>query len=272
MSFFDAIGLEKVLRDNVQYDALISGEEAVGILEDIKPIEAINPWDREAMRRDRNLQANPFSQIFKYTDPVSPYAGSIHDAPNVVKLIGEFRSLRINAEEFTATSGKRYIRISGYAGVRRIVTGTRYGANHPIMLNMGIGMQGLKDGIVKGVKFCLVFSFGYRGLEWAFKDEYHFADFLGNVTADMAKTALVAAGSWVTGTLMLSGAVAGASIIGVGIIVFAMGFGIAVALEYIDSQYGLSEKIIQYLREESKRQPRTPEADVNKILHSLPRR
>ena len=223
------------------------------------------------MLRDRNRQANPFSPIFKYTDPVSPYVGTIHDAPNVIKLIGEFRSLRINAEEFTAASGKRYIRISGYAGVRRIVTGTRYGANHPTMLNMGIGMQGLKGGIVKGVKFCLVFSFGYRGLEWAFKDEYHFADFLGNITADMAKTALVAAGSWVTGTLMLSGAVAGASIIAVGIIVFAMGFGIAVALEYIDSQYGLSEKIIQYLREESKREPRTPEADVNKILHSLPR-
>ncbi len=133
-------------------------------------------------------------------------------------------------------------------------------------------MQGLKDGIVKGVKFCLVFSFGYRGLEWAFKDEYHFADFLGNVTADMAKTALVAAGSWAFGTLLLSGAVAGASIIGVGLIVFTVGFGIAVALEYIDSQYGLSEKVIQYLREESKRELRTPEADVNKILHSLPRR
>ncbi|MEG0279838.1 MAG: hypothetical protein RR510_14585 [Morganella sp. (in: enterobacteria)] len=152
------------------------------------------------------------------------------------------------------------------------MTGTRYGANYPIMLNMGIGMQGLKDGIVKGVKFCLVFSFGYRGLEWAFKDEYHFADFLGNITADMAKTALVAAGSWAFCTLLLSGSITGVSIIAVGLIVFTVGFGIAVALEYIDSQYGLSEKIIQYLKEESKREPRTPEADVNKILHSLPRK
>ncbi|MGJ7250711.1 hypothetical protein [Morganella morganii] len=269
--FFDAIGLEKALRDNVQYEALISAEQAVEILEDIKPPEPVNSGDRDAMRRDRNRQANPFSTIFKYTDPVAPYAGTIHDIPSVIKLIGEFRSLGINAKEFTAANGKTYIRISGHAGVRRIVTGTRYGANHPTMLNMGIGMQGLKDGIVKGVKFCLVFSFIYRGLEWAFKDEYHFADFLGNVTADMAKTALVAAGSWAVGAFYLSTVAVGASIIAVGFIVLLVGFGITVALDYIDKKYGLSEGIIKYLKEESKRNPRTPEADINKILHSFPR-
>ena len=86
----------------------------------------------------------------------------------MIKLIGEFRSLGINAKEFTAANGKTYISISGHAGVRRIVTGTRYGANHPTMLNMGIGMQGLKDGIVKGVKFCLVFSFIYFPVQFRF--------------------------------------------------------------------------------------------------------
>lgn len=268
--FFDAIGLEKVLRENVQYEALISAEQAVEILEDIKPPMPVNSGDRDAMLRDRNRQANPFSTIFKYTDPVSPYAGTIHDTPGVIKLIGEFRSLDINAKEFKAANGKTYIRISGRAGVRRIVTGTRYGANHPTMVNLGIGMEGLKDGIIKGIKFCLVFSFIYRGLEWAFKDEYHFADFLGNVTADMAKMALVAAGSASMGAIALSAGLFGGSIIGVGIVVLGIGFGITVGLEYIDSKYGLSEKIIQYMRGESKR-TRTPQADVNKILHSLPR-
>ncbi|MEG0278610.1 MAG: hypothetical protein RR510_05140 [Morganella sp. (in: enterobacteria)] len=268
--FFDAIGLEKVLRDNVQYEALISAEQGIEILEDIKPPVPVNSGDREAMLRDRNRQANPFSAIFKYTDPVSPFAGTIHDTPSVIKLVGEFRSLGINAKEFKAANGKTYIRISGHAGVRRIVTGTRYGANHPTMLNLGIGMQGLKDGIVKGVKFCLVFSFLYRGLEWAFKDEYHFADFLGNVTMDMAKMALVAAGSAVAGSLALSVGVFGGSIIGVGIIVLATGFFIALSLEYIDSKYGLSKKVIQYMKDESKR-TRTPQGDINKILHSFPR-
>lgn len=268
--FFDAIGLEKVLRENVHYEALISAEQAVEILEDIKPPEPVNRGDREAMLRDRNRQANPLSTFFKYTDPVAPYAGTIHDIPNVIKLAGEFQSLGISAKEFTAANGKTYIRISGRAGVRRIVTGTRYGASHPTMLNFGIGMQGLKDGIVKGIKFCLVFSFIYRGLEWAFKDEYHFADFLGNVTVDMAKMALVAAGSAAAGTIALSVGLFGGSIIGVGIVVLLVGFGITASLEYIDSKYELSEKIIQYMRDESKR-TRTPQGDINKILHSFPR-
>lgn len=58
--------------------------------------------------------------------------------------------------------------------------------------------------------------------------------------------------------------------IAVGLMVLFVGFGITAGLEYIDRKYGLSEKFIQYLREESKR-TRTPQADVNKILHSLPR-
>ncbi len=115
------------------------------------------------MLRDRNRQANPFSTIFKYTDPVSPHAGTIHDTPSVIKLVGEFRSLGINAKEFKAANGKTYIRISGHAGVRRIVIGTRYGANHPTMLNLGIGMQGLKDGIVNSVWFSHCFTGDWNG-------------------------------------------------------------------------------------------------------------
>ena len=97
------------------------------------------------------------------------------------------------------------------------------------------------DGIVKGAKFCLIFSFAYtyKGLEWAFKDQYHLADFLGNVTVDMAKTALAAAGAWAVGTVLLSSAV-----VAVGLIVFLVGVGITMTLDYIDKQYGLSEKVI----------------------------
>ncbi|WP_368879227.1 hypothetical protein [Proteus mirabilis] len=87
----------------------------------------------------------------------------------------------------------------------------------------------------------------------------------------MAKTALAAAGAWAVGTVLLSSTVVGGSVVAVGLIVFLVGVGITMTLDYIDKQYGLSEKIIQYLREESKRKPRTPEVDVNKIFHSWPR-
>lgn len=69
---------------------------------------------------------------------------------------------------------------------------------------------------------------------------------MGNVTVDMAKTALAAAGAgaWAVGTVLLSSAVVGGSVVAVGLIVFLVGVGITMTLDYIDKQYGLSEKVI----------------------------
>ncbi|MEG0279839.1 MAG: hypothetical protein RR510_14590 [Morganella sp. (in: enterobacteria)] len=64
--FFDAIGLEKALRDNVQYEALISVEEAVEILEDINPPTPVNGGDRDEMLRiatGRQTRFQPFLSI-----------------------------------------------------------------------------------------------------------------------------------------------------------------------------------------------------------------
>lgn len=204
------------------------------------------------------------------TDPISPYAGTLRDTPDIYILIREFRQLGITATEHIAANGNRMIHISGYAGVRRIVTGTRYGAANPVMLNMGNGQQGLEAGIARGIRFCLVFSAVYRGLEWLFKDDYAFADFLGNVTVDMAKTALVAAASWGIGTALTAAGVFGGSIIAVAGVVLVVGFLAAVGLEYLDSKYQISAKVIELLKTTWEREYK-PTADINKAFHMWPK-
>ncbi|WP_369310543.1 hypothetical protein [Providencia rettgeri] len=268
--YFDVIGVTEALNANIQYDALISPNEAVGIIDDIKPREVVNAGDINARRKEDERRNNPFRHIFNVTDPISPYAGTLRDTPDIYVLIREFRQLGITATEHIAANGNRMIHISGYAGVRRIVTGTRYGAANPVMLNMGIGQQGLEAGIARGIRFCLVFSAVYRGLEWLFKDDYAFADFLGNVTVDMAKTALVAAASWATGTFLLGTALVGGSIIAVAGIVFLVGFGVAVGLEYLDKKYQISEKVIELLKTTWEREYK-PTADINKAFHMWPK-
>ncbi|MEX9785921.1 hypothetical protein [Providencia manganoxydans] len=268
--YFDVIGVTEALNGNIQYDALITTDEATGILYDIKPQEIINPYDREAKLKERERRNNPFMKIFNVTDPFSPYAGTLRDAPDLYVLIREFGRLGITATEYVGPNGNRYIRISGYAGVRRIVTGTRYGAAHPTMLTMGIGQQGLEASIANGIRFCLVFSAIYRGLEWFFKDEYAFADFLGNITVDMAKTALIAAASWGIGTFLLGTALLGGSIIAVAGIVFVVGFAVAIGLEYLDNKYQISEKVIELLKTKWKREVK-PTADIHKALHIWPK-
>lgn len=89
--YFDAIGVTEALNGNMQYHALISVNEAIGILCDIKPRPHINACDIEAMRKENEQINNPFMKVFNVTDPFSPYAGTIHDSPDLYALIREFK-------------------------------------------------------------------------------------------------------------------------------------------------------------------------------------
>ncbi|MEK9497162.1 hypothetical protein V2H77_11980 [Photorhabdus sp. P32] len=251
--FFDAIGLEKQLRENTTYIALLSLDEAKDVLEDIDSPKPKSPF---------------IKKIFEITDPISPYAGNIHDSFDLFNVIGEFKKLGIKATEYVGKDGNRYIKISGYAGVRKIITASRYKASNMKVISMGIGQQGLNSGIVKGMKFSIFFSAAYRTVELMFKDEYTLADFLGNIAVDLAKTVIIAFVSWAIGSLIVTTFLAGASIIAVAGIVFGIGFGMTYALDSLDKKFKISETVINLIRKEMERKPRAPEADLNQIFHN----
>ncbi|BFI57209.1 hypothetical protein KD4_11540 [Yersinia pseudotuberculosis] len=272
--YFDAIGLGKVLSENTQYHAVLTLAEAKSIIEDINPPRTQSPSNGEALARGfeiGNKVTNPVARVFSVTDPISAYAGNIYDSRGVYDVIREFKRFSITATEYVGENGRKYIHISGYAGLRRIITGTRYGASHPQMLSMGIGQQGLSSNIVKGLKFCILFSIGYRTIEGIFKDEYTLAEFIGNITMDMAKTAIVAAVSFSIGSVLTASAILGGSIIAVACVVLIIGFFAASALSILDEKYGISEKLIVLLTKEMRKKPRTPEADFQYIINGLGR-
>ncbi|NHB89297.1 hypothetical protein C5471_16985 [Photorhabdus tasmaniensis] len=249
--FFDAIGLEEQLRENTTYIALLSLEEAKGVLEDIDSPKPKSPL---------------MKKMFSVADPISSYAGNIRDAFDFTNVVREFKRLGIKATEYVGKNGEKYIKISGYAGVRKFITASRYGASNMKMISMGIGQQGINSGIVKGMKFCILFSVAYRAVEYIFKDEYTLADFLGNIAVDLAKTAVAAFASWATGAIISSVFVAGASIIAVAGIIITVGLVVTVVLNYMDDRYGISKKVIELIKEAYNRE-RTPVADLNKFLY-----
>ncbi|CAM3199771.1 hypothetical protein XENE109146_02400 [Xenorhabdus nematophila] len=218
-----------------------------------------------------NKRKNPMAHVFSVTDPISTYAGNIYDAHGFSEVCREFKSLGIKATEHVGKNGEKYIHLSGHPGLRSRIMGTRYRAKNPQMLGMGIGQQGLNSSVVKGVRFSIIFSIGYRVIESIFKDEYTLVDFIGNITMDMAKTAIVAASSWVIGSLLTTTAFLGGSIIAVALIVLAVGVLAAYILDTLDKKYGISEKLIALLKEEMKRKPRTPEADLQHFFNGLGR-
>ncbi|WP_249039947.1 hypothetical protein [Photorhabdus asymbiotica] len=68
---------------------------------------------------------------------------------------------------------------------------------------------------------------------------------------------------------MTTTAILGGSIIAVAGIVILIGFGVAVGLEILDTKYGISKKLIELIKEEMKRKPKSPEGNLQHVFNSL---
>ncbi|AJJ03373.1 hypothetical protein BZ17_2624 [Yersinia pseudotuberculosis IP 32953] len=172
--FFDSIGLEKILRNEKQYHVVLTTAEANDIIDDItnrtqKKMGVSTPesfargvgeqiTSMEAFSRGIDIN-DPFAPIFKVTDPTSTYAGNIHDVRGLYNVIMEFKKIGIKATIFIGDNGTKFVKISGYAGLRKIITGTRYLTTNPQILEMGIGLRGIASGIIRGAKFCIIFFY-----------------------------------------------------------------------------------------------------------------
>lgn len=163
------------------------------------------------------------------------------------ELLFNFKALHIKAIEYKV-GGKTYIKITGHPGLRRILTGTRYGAAHPQMLEMAIGRLGISNSIINGTKFCIYFSLAWRAIEIIFKSDYHLVDFLVDITIDAAKT--------MVSSVVLVMAAGGLMLYGLPIIVttgliILLGLGLNYGINLLDEKAGLSvslkNKLLNYL-------------------------
>lgn len=171
------------------------------------------------------------SKLTTYTNPVG-------------QLIFSFKSLKIKAIEYKY-NGKSYIKITGYAGMRRILNGTRYGATNPQMLEMAIGMRGVANSIVKGTKFCIYFSLAWRVVELIFKSDYDLVDFLVDITMDVAK---IIVSSVVIGVASGMSILMSASLVVTILVVLVIGVIVNIGLNSLDNEQGLSAELKDTLR------------------------
>ncbi|MEX5987710.1 hypothetical protein [Providencia hangzhouensis] len=88
-----------------------------------------------------------------------------YEAHRVTRIINEFKNINIQATEYVGPNGNVYIRLSGHAGVRAYLNGTRYLINNPRILYMGVGTQGMNNISVGATRFAIVFSAAYRVVE-----------------------------------------------------------------------------------------------------------
>lgn len=163
----------------------------------------------------------------------------------VERIINEFRNI--------------YIRISGHAGVRAYLNATRYLANNPRIIYMGVGTQGMNSVSAGGVRFAIVFSATYRIVELIFRDEYELTSFFINITMDMAKLAIATQViTTIVGVITTLGIISGGSVIVVSVGIFLLSLAISYFLYKLDDEFKISETIIKNLKSYWEKKPETP--------------
>lgn len=151
---------------------------------------------------------------------------------------------------FQTQNGKKYIIFKGRAGLRQILTGTRYLATNSKVMQLGIGGQAMRASAKGGILISVIFSATLNTIDWIFKDEFRWTNWLATISTDIVKAAIASAAGYAAGMVVSAGLVA---ITGASIAIFPLaaailvGIGIGVALNWLDNKYGVTQAIINHL-------------------------
>lgn len=227
--------LNEINNDNIH--AILTAQEATYFLQTLCTPNPNQSWK---------------TAIFGCTDPVSSFAGNIAEAVSVSRIVMEMKGFGVTATEYVGKNGSKFIKLSGYPGVRKYLDATRYLVSNHKILDIGIGTKGIESGIAAGARFCIVFSGAYRAIELMVKDEYALTDFFVNLTMDAAKLAISVGVAWGAKMAATGLMVAGGSVIAISLGIFILGLGVSFALLWLDNEYKISETIIKNLKSHKK--------------------
>jgi hypothetical protein len=175
------------------------------------------------------------------------YYSSSTDAVKLARLVGDLGGVSGQAyiKYYGANGGKPHIVLKGRPGLRKILTGTKYGVLHPKVVSLGLGRHAAVGAAKAGGVVSLVLISGYRIVDYALTDEATLSRLIGTLATDVVKVGLVVAASVGAAVATSTAVIAVGPILAVVIV----GFGLTVALEQVDQRYGLTEKVVAGLEE-----------------------
>ncbi|GKW03378.1 hypothetical protein PEC301877_21910 [Pectobacterium carotovorum subsp. carotovorum] len=227
--------LNEINNDNIH--AILTAQEATYFLKTLCTPNPNESWE---------------TAIFGCTDPTSSFAGNIAEAVSVSRIVMEMKGFGVTATEYVGKNGSKYIKLSGYPGVRKYLDATRYLVGNQKILDIGIGTKGIESGIATGARFCIVFSGAYRAIELMVKDEYALTDFFVNLTMDVAKLAVSVGIAWGAKIAATGFMLTGGSVLVIAIGIFFLGVLVSAILYWLDNEYKISETIIKNLKSHKK--------------------
>ena len=173
------------------------------------------------------------------------YYTSADDAVTMAKLIGDLGGVGARAY-IKSYGGKPHIILKGHAGLRTILTGTKYGIKNPKVVTMGLGRAGAVSSAKTGGIVSVVLLSAYRVADYFLTDQATLSQLVGSLATDVVKVGIATGASIIAAT-----AIAGLTTVAIGPIlaVVVVGVGVSILLEYADKSLGITNRVIAGLDE-----------------------
>lgn len=173
------------------------------------------------------------------------YYASADDLRTLSKLVGDLGGFTTKAYIKTY-GGKPHIILKGYPGLRRILTGTKYGIKNAKVITMGLGKAGAINAAKSGGILSIVLLSAYRVTDYFLTDQATLSHLIGSLATDVVKVG-IATGASIAAATVVSAAFTVA--IGPIVAVVAVGVITSMLLSALDEHYGITDKVIAGLDE-----------------------
>jgi len=187
-----------------------------------------------------------WQKIKEKAETGASYYASADDLRTLSKLVGDLGGFATKAYVKTY-GGKPHIILKGHPGLRRVLTGTKYGINNPKVITMGLGKAGAIHAARSGGILSVVLLSAYRVADYFLTDEATLRQLIGSFATDVVKVG-IATGASIAAASALVGM--GFTIaIGPIAAVVIVGIAVSMALSAVDSHYGITDRVIAGLDE-----------------------
>lgn len=146
--------------------------------------------DEEINARYQELVSDETVELIKAQS--TTIVGGAKDTVNVAAVMRDFQRSGNVFGKYSKSGNGRYIIFKGNHKLRELIKGTRYRANNPVLMKLGIGARASTAFIKGSILVTVIVSPLVHGYSWIFDPKFGWKDFLKGVSSDLVIAFLAA--------------------------------------------------------------------------------
>ncbi len=184
---------------------------------------------------------NTWQKLKGKAESGASYYASADDLRTLSKLAGDLGGFATKAYVKTY-GGKPHIILKGHPGLRRVLTGTKYGIKNPKVITMGLGKAGAIHAAKSGGILSVVLLSAYRVADYFLTDQATLSQLIGSLATDVVKIGIATGASIAAASAFV--AIGFTAAIGPIAVVVLVGVGTSMVLSILDEHYGITDRVI----------------------------